>query len=159
MNAIQGENLQLIINETASSIKNSTLDDIARIIDEDTLRLGNEGNRARFTNFLVTLFDSEQSNERIKSELIHYFVAVDLAYRSKIRQLFNSKKTRAVSHSPENDITFGKTDARYLKQELSNMKSPESFKALQPERAILALPKNNLNLKSFLNLLNDNNSP
>ena len=90
MNAIQGENLQLIINETSSSIKNSTLDDIARIIDEDTLRLGNEGNRARFTNFLVTLFDSEQSNERIKSELIHYFVAVDLAYRSKIRQLFNS---------------------------------------------------------------------
>lgn len=105
-----------MINETASSIQKSAFEEIAKCyIDECTLKLGNEGNRTRFTNFLVQLFDSESSQERIKSELIQYFTAVDLAYRSKINSLLKQSELQnkpLLRQSPlrlkaDQDTTFG----------------------------------------------------
>lgn len=54
--AVKGLNMQLAINEAAASFKSSVLDEIAAIMDEETLRLGNDGNKTRFTNFLDVLF-------------------------------------------------------------------------------------------------------
>lgn len=82
--------MQLVINETAASLKSSVLDDIASIMDEETLKLGNQGNKTRFTNFLDVLFQDSANLNVIKAELASYFEAVDLAYRSKLRQAYRA---------------------------------------------------------------------
>ena len=59
VSAFECKNLQLVINETAANIQKSAAEEISKICDEDTLKLGNDGNRARFANFLIQLFDTE----------------------------------------------------------------------------------------------------
>lgn len=88
--AVKGVNMQLVINETAASLKSSVLEDIGSIMDEETLRLGNQGNITRFTNFLEVLFQDFSNIQALKAELVSYFEAVDLAYRSKLKQAYRA---------------------------------------------------------------------
>jgi hypothetical protein len=60
------------------------------------MRLGNEGNRFRFMKFLDELFETLMPFvDKIKVELVSYFDAVDLGYRTRINGL--TKKSEKFS--------------------------------------------------------------
>lgn len=41
-----------MLSETALNLRSSALSEISKYVDEKTLKLGNEGNKQRFINFL-----------------------------------------------------------------------------------------------------------
>ncbi|TNV86733.1 hypothetical protein FGO68_gene2111 [Halteria grandinella] len=160
VSAYQGKNLQIVINETAASIQKNAVEEISRYCDQDTLRLGNDGNKARFTNFLIQLFDAETSQERIKSELIQYFVAVDLAYRSKINQLL--KKSDNLPHCSSTLAIQTPKLSTSKRLHLKNSLSPSKFKlSLEPPTPVLneSSAKKKLHYRPLMSTLSESIDP
>ena len=85
---LRTQNRVLMLSQTQYEVKQNAISDIAKFVDKETMKTGNEGNRFRFMKFLDQLFETLMpSLEKIKIELVSYFDAVDLAYRARINSL------------------------------------------------------------------------
>ena len=93
---LRTQNRVLMLSQTQYEVKQNAISDIAKFVDKETMKTGNEGNRFRFMKFLDQLFETLMpSLEKIKVELVSYFDAVDLAYRARINAL--TKKSERFS--------------------------------------------------------------
>ena len=85
---LKAQNRIMMLNNESYSVKQNAVSDIAKFVDPISLKQGHDGNRFRFMKFLDNLFTTMVSKEdKIKVELVQYFDAVDLAYRSHINGL------------------------------------------------------------------------
>ena len=85
---LKAQNRIMMLNNESYSVKQNAVSDIAKFVDPISLKQGHDGNRFRFMKFLDNLFITMVSKEdKIKVELVQYFDAVDLAYRSHINGL------------------------------------------------------------------------
>lgn len=87
LNDARTQNRVLMLGQSHLEVRQNALSDIAKFVDKDTMKQGNEGNRFRFMKFLDQVFETLISPDKIKLELISYFDAVDLAYRTRINAL------------------------------------------------------------------------
>ncbi len=88
----------MMLSQSHYEVRQNALSDIAKFVDKDTMKQGNEGNRLRFMKFLDQAFETLISPDKIKLEMISYFDAVDLAYRTRINAL--TKKNNLPTFTP-----------------------------------------------------------